>query len=394
MNFYSKYVRHLALGAVVVTALQACGSEEVAAPAPGPVEVGVVTLAAEDVVLTTELPGRTTAFRKAEIRPQVTGIIVKRLFEEGSEITEGQQLYQIDDARYKAAYATAQAGLAEAKANLDVARAREQRYKDLVAARAVSQQDYDDALASFRQAEAAIAGAEAAIETARINLEYTRVLAPISGQIGKSAVTEGALVTAGQAQALAVIQQLDPIYVDMSQSVDEINEIRREVAQGNLVRDEAPEVYLSGQGPELTGTLEFAEVDVNQSTGTVTMRAQFANPDNLLLPGMFVRAVVEEGTRMGALLIPQRGVAHNQQGQATVMVVNEQGQAEMRVLQVGRAIGGDWLVLSGVQPGEQVIVEGLQKVQPGAPVKAVPAASGANSQQPQQSGQSPVNSEG
>ena len=392
MSFYSKYVRRLALGAVVMTALAACSSEEGAAPpAAGPVEVGVVTLEAKDVALTTELPGRTTAFRKSEIRPQVTGIIVKRLFEEGSEITEGQQLYQIDDARYKAAYATAQAGLEEAKANLDVARAREQRYKDLVAARAVSQQDYDDALASFRQAEAAIAGAEAAIETARINLEYTQVRAPISGRIGKSSVTEGALVAAGQPQALAVIQQLDPIYVDMSQSVEEINEIRREVAQGNLVRDDAPPVYLPGV--ELSGVLEFAEVEVNESTGTVTMRARFTNSDNLLLPGMFVRAILEEGTRVNALLVPQRGITHNRQGQPTAMIVNHQGEAELRVLTVGRAMGNDWLVLSGLQSGDQVIVEGLQKVQPGAPVKAVPAASGAGERQ-QESGQSSANLEG
>lgn len=384
MNFYRQYFRPVALGTFLLTSLLACGPKEGDAAAGPPVEVGVVTIGVEDVTLTTELPGRTTAFRKAEIRPQVSGIIVDRLFEEGAEIVAGQQLYQIDDATYKADYATALAGLAEAEANLTAAQAQEQRYKDLVAAKAVSQQDYDNALASFGQAKAGVAAAKAAVETAAIKLEYTRVLAPISGRIGTSSVTEGALVTAGQAQALAVIQQLDPIYVDMSQSVDELLAIRRQILQGNLVNDTTPAVRLTlGDGSiyPAEGSLAFSEMDVNASTGTVIMRAVFPNPDHLLLPGMFVRAEVQEGARHDAVLVPQKGVTHNRQGNATALVVNQDGQVESRVLQTGRAIGKNWIVLSGVEPGEQVIVEGVQKVQPGAAVKAVPAMSAAQAPQ-------------
>lgn len=356
--------------------LSACDSAQQNTMPTGPAEVEVVTLAESDVTLTTELPGRTTAFRKAEIRPQVNGIIVKRLFQEGAEITAGEQLYQIDDASYKAAHATAQARLAEARAQLAAARARESRYKNLLAQKAISQQDYDDAQASFLQAEAAVKAAEAAVETAEISVEYSRVLAPISGRIGKSSVTEGALVTAGQPQPLAVIQQLDPIYIDVSQSVDQLLNIRRQILQGDLVSDAHPVVRLildDGSVYSHEGKLEFSEVDVNESTGTVVSRALFPNPDHLLLPGMFVRAEIVEGTRPDSVLVPQRAVTHDRQGRATTLVVNGDNVVETRELATGRAVGDQWLVLSGLQAGEEVIVAGHQKVQPGVAVTTVPS---------------------
>ncbi len=363
------------LVAVMVLALAACSSnEQAAAPEQGPAEVDVMILGQSDVTLTTELPGRTRALRTAEIRPQVNGIVLKRLFQEGAEIKAGDQLYQIDDALYKTAYATAQAQMAQATANVTVARAREQRLKGLLGSKSISQQDYDEALGSFLQAEAARKAAEASIETARINLQYTRVLAPIDGRIGKSAVTEGALVTAGQAQPLAVIQQYDPIYVDVSQPVAELLDIRRQILQGNLQADAEMRVLLQlsdGSRFEHEGLLEFSEVDVNESTGTVIMRARFPNPDNLLLPGMFVRAQITEAQRPGSVLIPQRAVTRDRSGGAITMVVNDEGVVEQRQLQTGRAVGDQWLVLDGIEAGEQVIVSGLQRVRPGAVVKAV-----------------------
>lgn len=366
----------LVAAALLLTNLWGCDSAQQETLEPGPTEVEVVTLKAADVVLTSVLPGRATALRTAEIRPQVSGIIVKRLFREGAEIEAGAQLYQIDDALYRAAHATAQAQLAQAKANLAAAQAREARYKDLLGKKAVSQQDYDDAQASFLQAQAAQQGAEAAVETSRINLEYTKVLAPISGRIGKSMVTEGALATANQVQALATIQQFDPIYVDVSQSVSQLMDIRRQMTSGGLVDDPSLPVRLTlddGTRYEHEGVLEFSEVDVNESTGTVVLRALFPNPDHFLLPGMFVRTEIAEGRRPNALLIPQRAVSHNRQGHATTLVVTEESTVELRELQTGRAVGDHWLALSGVEAGEKVIVAGLQKVEPGAQVSAVTA---------------------
>lgn len=372
-------IRHrlLVAASLALLILSGCDSEQEAAMQQGPQQVEVATLARADVTLTTQLPGRTIALRTAEIRPQVNGIIVNRLFREGAEIDAGEQLYQIDDAPYKAALATAQAQLAQANANLAAAEARESRYRNLLSSKSISQQDYDDARASFLQAQAAMASANAAIETAAINLEYTRVLAPISGRIGKSTITEGALVTAGQPQALAVIQQFDPIYVDVSQSVNQLLDIRRQMLQGNLLNDPDTHVQLAlddGSVYEHQGTLEFSEVDVNESTGTVVLRALFPNPDHLLLPGMYVRAEIVEGRRPDSILIPQRAVTHDRQGRATTMVVNDEGVVERRVLQTGRSLGNDWLVLSGVEEGERVVVSGLQWIQPGAQVDAVPVA--------------------
>lgn len=377
-------IKHLtltALGVICISTLTACGSKEPAtAPgAGGPppaVEVGVITLEASDVALTAELPGRTTAFRKAEVRPQVTGIIEKRLFEEGSEVEAGQQLYQIDSATYRAALATARAELARGEANLAAAKAREARYKDLAAAKAISQQEYDDALANLGQSTASIAAARAAIETAQINLKYTEVRAPISGVIGKSSVTEGALVSSGQSEVLATIQQLDPIYIDVSQSAENLLRLKRQMQSGHISALEAAKVNLildDGTTYEHEGTLQFSEVGVSESTGTVTLRALFDNPDRFLLPGMFVRTVVQEGSRGNSVLAPQQGIIRDRTGAATAFVVNSNNEVELRQVKTGRSVGHNWVIEDGLQVGDRLILEGLQKIRPGAPVTVVPA---------------------
>ena len=371
VNGYRAFV---AIG-IMGLALSACDSKTPATAAQNqPPEVGVVTLAAQDVPLQVDLPGRTAAFRKAEVRPQVSGIIQKRLFEEGAEIKAGTPLYQIDAATYEAALNSAKAELQRAQANADAAIARESRYKNLVKLNSISKQDYDDALATSSQAKAAVAAAQAAVVTAQINLKYTKVLAPIDGVIGKSNVTEGALVSAGQPGVLAEIIQLNPIYVDVSQSVDEQLQLRRDMLKGHVSAAESAKVRLlldDGSVYEHEGVLEFAEVGVNESTGTVTLRAQFINPDRLLLPGMFVRTQLDEGVRTNALLAPQRGITRDRTGNATAMIINKEGIVEVRQLKTGRAIGDQWLVLDGLAVGDQLIVEGLQKVKPGAPAKAV-----------------------
>lgn len=367
-----RYRTIFAIG-IMGLALSACDSKAPPAAAPAPVEVGVVTLKASDVPLQADLPGRTSAYRKAEVRPQVSGIIQKRLFVEGAEIKAGTPLYQIDPATYEAALSSAQAELARAEASNAAAAAKESRYKNLNAAKAISQQDYDDALANFGQTKANVAAAKAAVQTANINLKYTKVLAPIGGVISKSSVTEGALVSAGQADVLANILQLDPIYVDVSQSAEELLQLRREMLKGDVAIAEAAKVRLlldDGSVYEHEGSLQFAEVGVNETTGSVTLRAQFPNPDRLLLPGMFVRTQLEEGVRTNALLAPQRGVTRDRSGNATAMVINKQGLVEVRAIKTGRSVGDQWLVLEGLAVGDQVIIEGLQKVKPGAPAKA------------------------
>lgn len=344
----------------------------------GAPQVGIVEIVATDVPLQVELPGRTSPYRKAEVRPQVSGIIQKRLFTEGAEIKAGTALYQIDPATYKASVTSAEAELARSQATLASATAREKRYKDLVAIKAISQQDYDDTFATFNQAKAGVAVAKAALENARINVKYTQVLAPIDGVISKSFVTEGALVNAGQADALATILQLDPIYVDVSQSAEEVLQLRRQLQRGEVAALESAKVRLfleDGSLYEHEGQLQFAEVGVNESTGTVSLRAQFPNPDRLLLPGMFVRAQIEEGVRQNAILASQRGITRDRSGKATALVVNNEGMVEQRVLTVGRAVGDQWLVLDGLAVGDRLIIEGLQKVKPGIPATAVPASS-------------------
>ena len=358
--------------------LSGCGKKGNAAPPPpgGPPEVAVLTIKPERVVLTTELPGRTSPHLIAEVRPQVGGIIQKRLFAEGGEVKAGQVLYQIDPASYEAALASAKAAQAKAEATLGAARLKAERYQDLVKIKAVSEQDNDDAQASWQQAKADLAAAQAAVKTAGINLGYTRITAPIAGRIGRSSVTEGALVTANQAAALAVIQQLNPIYVDVTQSNTEMLELRRRLASGQIKEDgDKSRVKLlleDGSPYPQTGCLKFSEVTVDQSTGSITLRAVFPNPKQLLLPGMFVRAVLEEGVKDNAILAPQRAVSRNTKGEAMVMLAGADDQVEPRIIQVSRTVGDNWLVASGLKVGDRVIMEGIQRARPGVKVKVVP----------------------
>ncbi len=358
-----------------------CGQKTVAAPPPaGPPEVGVVAIQPQRVALATELPGRTAPNLIAEVRPQVSGIIQKRLFVEGSDVKAGQVLYQIDPSTYQAAFASAKAAEARAEATLNTVRLKAERYRDLVKIKAVSQQDNDDAQAALKQAEADVASAKAAVETARINLAYTRLTAPISGRIGRSAVTDGALVTANQTAALATIQQLSPIYVDVTQSSADLLKLKRSLASGVLKHDGANQAQVKllledGSAYPLPGTLKFSEVTVDQSTGSIILRALFPNPKQTLLPGMFVRAVVEEGVNEQAILVPQRGVTRNPAGEAMVMVVGAEEKVEPRVIKVARTVGDNWLVADGLKAGDRVILEGIQKARPGTPVKVVPFGS-------------------
>ena len=378
---HSKPAFAVLVSAIAVAMLSLTGCQESSAPQTQQTpQVGVVTLEAKPFALTSEVPGRTSAYRIAEVRPQVNGIIQKRLFTEGSEVKAGQQLYQIDPATYQAAFKSAQATQLSAKSLAD-------RYKLLVADKAVSQQAYDEARAAALQAEAAL-------EQARIDLRYTKVMAPISGRIGRSAVTEGALVSNGQANAMATIQQLDPIYVDVTQSSKELLRLRRDLAEGRLQKasDSAAKVALKledGSHYAHEGTLEFSEVAVDESTGSVTLRAVFPNPDHLLLPGMFVHAELLSGVKENAILAPQQGVTRNQRGEPTAMVVNAENKVEQRVLKADRTAGNAWLVEDGLKDGDRLITEGLQFVQPGAEVKAVPA-SNVKTEQPDQ-GTEPAN---
>jgi len=343
----------------------------------GPPEVGIMVVAPERVALTTELSGRTAPQGIAEVRPQVSGIIQKRLFTEGSDVKAGQVLYQIDPATYRAAFASAKASEARAEANLIPARLKEERYRDLAKIKAVSQQDCDDAHAAFKQAEADVASTRAAVETAGINLAHTRVTAQISGRIGRSSVTDGALVTANQPVALSTIQQLSSMYVDVTQSTSEMLRLRKNLASGLLKNSGANQARVKliledGSDYPLAGSLKFSEVTVDQSTGSITLRAVFPNPKQVLLPGMFVRAVLEEGVSEQAILIPQRGVSRNPAGSATVMLVGAGDKVEPRVINAVRTVGDKWLVSEGLKAGDRVILEGIQKARPGTPVKAVP----------------------
>jgi len=372
----------LPISAALVLAMAACdGKQQQAAPQRPPVEVSVVTVEPQRVALFTDLPGRTSAFRVAEVRPQVNGIVLKRLFQEGSDVTAGQQLYQIDPATYRAAMASAQADLAKARANLKSIEAKAARYADLVQINAVSRQDYDDIVASLDQAKAQILVAQAGVETTRINVEYTKVYAPISGRIGKSNVTEGALVTANQAAALATVTQLDPIYVDVSQSSSDLMRLRRAVASGRMQQgkaDQAPvTLTLDGasQPYEIAGQLQFSDVTVDPTTGSVQLRAVFPNPRHDLYPGLFVRARVEQGVREQAILVPQQSLVRTPDGAAMVWVVGADGKVNPRPVEVGQVSGDKWIVDGGLQPGETVVTEGLQKIGPGAEVHvAAPAA--------------------
>jgi len=346
-------------------------------------EVAVVTIESRPIELTTELPGRTDAYLVSEIRPQVNGIIQKRMFKEGSDVNAGDLLYQIDSAPFQVAYNSAKASLGKAQANLPSIRSRAQRYKECLVDNAVSRQDYDDAAAAVQQAEAEIQYWKTAVEAARINLSYTRVTAPISGRIGRSSVTDGALVTAYQPTALATIQQLDPIYVDVSQSSAELLRLRRNLETGQLTADKGNEKkvrILLGDATSysLEGTLQFRDVTVDPSTGSFTLRIVVPNPGHLLLPGMFVRAVVKEGIAEKAILVPQQGVSRTPKGEPVALIVDDTAKVRQRMLTLDRAVGDQWLVSSGLSAGERVIVEGGQKVRPGTSVKAIPFNSSGN----------------
>ncbi|MDZ7868077.1 MAG: efflux RND transporter periplasmic adaptor subunit [Rheinheimera sp.] len=381
--------------------LTACGQQAPAAAGPAIVPVGVVTLQAQDVTLSRELPGRVQAAQIAEIRPQVSGIVLARHFTEGSTVEAGATLYQIDPAPFSAALLSAQAAAAKAQANIASTQAKAERYRELLKIKAVSRQDFDEAEAAFLQAKADLQSAKAQISTAQINLNYSKVLAPIAGQIGKSTVTTGALVSSGQSQALATVTQLDPVFIDLTQSSSELLALKKRALQQALAKGvigtaaSQTEVSLTlddGSVYPHKGTLQFTEVTVNPDTGSVTLRASFPNPDQLLLPGMYVRATVHEGLQANAMLVPQRGVSRNAKGEATALVVSKDGKVEPRVLQTNRTIGSNWLVTAGVQPGDQLIVEGLQKVRPGAVVQAVPATSTAvsSSEVPASKGSAPA----
>ncbi len=352
--------------------LVGCQEDEAAAPAAQEApQVGFVTLKAEPFALTTELPGRAQPFRIAEVRPQVDGIIHHRLFTEGSDVKAGQQLYQIDDAVYQAVYKSAQASLASTKSLAD-------RYALLVEEQAVSKQAYDEARATNLQAEADL-------ERARINVRYTKVLAPISGRIGRSAVTEGALVSSGQAQELAIIQQLDPIYVDVTQPARDLLVLRRDLAEGRLQKagENAAKATLTledGSAYQHEGKLEFSEVSVDAGTGSVVLRAVFPNPDKVLMPGMFVHARLVAGVKSEAILAPQQGITRTPTGQATALVVNAENKVEARQVTTARTVGNRWLVTEGLNAGDRLITEGLQFIAPGVEVNPVPASNVAAAQ--------------
>lgn len=367
--------------------LAACGGSSPAPTAGGPgatPQVGYVQVEARPATLTTELPGRTTPYRIAEIRPQVGGIVQERSFQEGARIAANQLLYRIDPAQYQATYDSAKAVLARSRATLERARLKAERYANLAKSKSVSQEDYDDAEAALKEAMGDVAANEAALESARINLEFTRVTSPIAGRIGRSAVTQGALVTANQELALATVQQLDPIYVDLTQSNAQLLRLRRALEDGRLQRPDGKRAKVTltledGSDYPQPGRLEFSETTVDRSTGAVTLRASFPNPDSVLLPGMFVRARVEEGVQPDAILVPQRGVQLNRQGQATALVLGADDRVEQRALVIDRALGNRVLVDSGLKPGDRLIVDGLQKVRPGdkahgVAVDAAPAA--------------------
>jgi membrane fusion protein (multidrug efflux system) len=368
----------LAIGFISLFA--GCGKKETAAPpAPGAMEVGVIKVAPSSVTLTRELPGRTSAYRIAEVRARVSGIVLKRLFTEGGDVKEGDILYQIDPAPYQAALDNAKGALARAEADAASARLQANRYKDLIAAKAVSQQDYDNALSAAKAGDAGVAAAQAAVEVAKINLGYTEVAAPIAGHIGRSQVTEGAYVQQGSATLLATIQQIDQLYVDVNESTAEILRMKKELESGQLKsigKDEARVTLLLEDGSEYSepGKLEFADVTVDPTTGSIGLRALFPNPRGELLPGMFVRARLEEGVNPSAILVPQLAVTRNQQGQGVAMVVGADSKVEARTLVTERAIGDQWLVKSGLKAGDQVIVNNLQKIRPGVPVKPAPVA--------------------
>ena len=366
---------------LLLSSLLLAGCERRQPPPPPVPEVATVTVRHQKVMLTTELPGRTAAFRIAEIRPQVSGLVLSRLFTEGSDVRAGQALYQIDPAPFQAALDNAKAALGRAEANLPAIRLRAERYREVLADKAVSRQDYDDAAAALKQAEAEIEYRKAMVKTASINLGYCCVTAPISGRIGRSNVTDGAIVTAYQPVPLATIQQLDPIYVDVPQSTTELLRLNRRPKDGHLKHDgtnrnKVRVILEDCAAYPLEGTLQFRDVTVDPTTGSVILRVVFPNPKGVLLPGMFVRAVIKEGVNEQAILVPQQGVARDRKGGPFALIVDAEGNVAQRMLTLDRAIGNKWLVSAGLIPGDRVIVEGMQRVRPGGAVKAIPLDAG------------------
>ncbi|WP_305080498.1 efflux RND transporter periplasmic adaptor subunit [Microbulbifer guangxiensis] len=366
--------RNLIVGVLAaMSLLVACSEEQGSRPEMVP-EVAVVTLATQAVTLTRELPGRTNPYKVAEVRPQVNGLVQEQLFREGGIVEANQPLYQLDDATYRADYESARAVLQSARAEHNVARLKAGRVANLVKSGAVSAQDHDSAQAALQKADAAVARARAAVRRAEVNLDYARISTPIAGRIGKSSVTQGALVTANQPQALATVQQLDPIYVDLNQSTSELLSLRRAVEAGKVAdaRDLPVTILLDdGSTYEHRGELEFAEARVDPTTGSVLLRVVVPNPDHMLLPGMYVRAVIGRGVKENAVVVPQQAVMRDPKGNTNALVVNAENQVERRPVTVSQTIGDGWLVEEGLAAGDRVIVEGLQKVRPGVAVRAV-----------------------
>jgi len=370
----SRLTQRGAAALVLLLVLASCGPKDPGGPPRAPPEVGVVVVRTEPIALTTELSGRTSAFLVSEVRPQVGGVITARLFQEGAYVRAGQPLYQIDPATYRASLQSAEAGLAQARAAYATAKLKADRYKDLVTINAVSRQDNDDAQAAAQQAAANVEAQRAAVDQARINLGYSRVVAPISGRIGKSSVTPGALVTASQATALATVQNLDKIYVDVTQSAAEVLRLRRDLAAGQIggpTSAQASLILEDGTIYPIPGKLEFADVTVDPGTGSVDLRAVFPNPDGTLLPGLYVRARISKGVVDAGVLAPQAAVTRDPKGQASVLVVGAGNKAETRPLTIAQTVGDKWLVTAGLKAGDRLIVDGLQKAQPGAVVKPV-----------------------
>ncbi|WP_232925235.1 solvent efflux RND transporter periplasmic adaptor subunit SrpA [Pseudomonas sp. S4_EA_1b] len=349
---------------VALMLITGCGEQKQSSVAVTPPEVGVYTVRSQALTLTTDLPGRTSAYRVAEVRPQVSGILEKRSFVEGAEVKLGQQLYQIDPRTYEAR-------LRRAEANRTSAENLARRYETLLQTKAVSKQQYDDALAAWKQAEADY-------QVARIDVQYTRVLSPISGRIGRSAVTEGALVTNGQAQSLATVTQLDPIYVDVTQPITKLLGLQKALESGRLQNSGENQAHVSlslddGSAYPLPGVLKFSEVSVDPTTGSVTLRAEFPNPDRKLLPGMFVHALLKEGVQQAAILVPQQAISRDTRGVPTVWVVKSDNTVESREVETLRTVGNAWLIGKGVNAGERIITEGVQRVRSGIAVNAVEA---------------------
>jgi len=375
------------VGSVVLTGCDVV-AEQAKSSAPQATPVGVLTLKSQSITLKKELPGRVNAFQIAEIRPQVSGIVQSRLFVEGKEVEQGQALYQINPAVFEAELAASEAAVARAEASIASSKSKATRYSELLKINAVSQQDFDEADAAYKQARAELLTAKAQLQSAKINLEYSHVSSPISGQISKSSVTVGALVSANQSSALATVTQLDPIYIDLTQSSNELTQLKMALASGQLTIDPAKQTDVEltledGSAYAFKGTLQFSEVTVEPSTGSVTLRAKFPNPDQLLLPGMYTRATIVEGVKANAILVPQRGVSRNNKGQPTAMVVGQDNKVQSRVLTVDRTIGSDWLVTDGLSDGDKLIIEGLQKIRPGALVAPAEIQSSATADQAQ-----------